>query len=983
MKRSAHRLLTLLLIVVAMGAEHLCAQVLFNNDTSYFCAHDRFGDITHSYSGGTEPFDSWGVVSLDSNYFLVVWFNTICGSGHAPMYGYIDFWDGDPTDSTLLLRVTDSVFRDTMYPSENHVTFHIHYDSYSLSATISPLTRSFTLYWTNPDSFGPGSFITNPCASIPYYSLTVNHISTTEAEVHYTPADLYLVVNANGQTHYTTGGTLLLSGLTPNTSYVVTAYPFSGSVPPCCHRKWSFTTLPESHTGCPNVLDLHSNYVRCFHEGIMGIRDYGPEEAYSQHTVHTDPNETDPYTHGLLHTVGPNIPASVRLGNVIPGGSESIIYYLHVDTTQYSMIVLHYAPVLQDPGHAYSLQPRFTMQILDQDDNVIDPVCGAADFRADSSLGWNNTDGTLWKDWTTIGISLSPYHGQDVRLRLATSDCALGAHYGYAYFYVECQQPSVSSEHCGTIETNTLTAPPGFRYLWYYDSPNHPVDTTQSYTYSTAQGTIHCQLSFIENPSCHLTLTTYTSNFWPSAKIDTLYTVDNGCDGYEVHFLNHSTILGDDSLPLPNNPPCESALWVFGDGYISSQYEPTHVYRHPGVYTVTLVAKLAGGECSDTDSVVIVTPDAWAPADQFLGCCDSLLWIDSLWYSRDTVGPTHRVTYPESCDTIYTLHLTTLPSSHYYLPIDTFCFNSRYFWRGHMAPVSPSPSDTLFPMLNDTLVAANGCDSLVHLPLVQLPADPLRIKVDPDCGLGFYLLTAVTEKTLWSWSSSPHDPALDGHENDLQVGVIPDSAITYYLTSYYTDSLFCPTTTAKNLLPPTFPQAELEVTPTVITYDRHTLYAFDHSNKFNRRHWSIVLHGATHDTILLPDTLQRLEYPVPIEYDSVTVILVVGNAFCYDTVFQTLPIVRYALFAPNAFTPDADRNNRFTVVLGAAIEAELTLYNREGLWVYSTKDLQQGWDGTHNGRPCPQGAYVWHLHYRTLDRPSEWNSAVGTVTLLR
>lgn len=744
-----------------------------------------------------------------------------------------------------------------------------------------------------------------------------------------------------------------------------------------------FFTEPIYHTGCPNVLDLHSDYVRCIHSGEIGVFDFGPSSDFSQHTIHTDTSETDDLSEYQMHTVEPGMPGSVRLGNVLCGNSESITYYLHIDTTLYSLIMLHYAAVLQDPGHPPALQPRFTMQILDQNDNVIDPQCGAADYVANESLGWNNNRGVLWKDWTTVAISLNAYHGQDVRLRFSTNDCLPGAHFGYAYFYVECQQPSITSEHCGTIDTNTLTAPDGFNYLWYYDSPSNPVATTQSITYSSAEGTIHCRLSFIENPSCFVTLCTYVTNFWPYADIDTLYTVDNGCDGYEVHFRNRSTIFDDDGVPMPGNPPCELALWVFGDGYISAQYNPIHTYQHPGTYEVTLISSLAGGECRDTTHYTLVTPDAWAPVDQYLTCCDSLFWIDSNWYFNDIEGPTFRVVYPETCDTVYTLHLSMLTSSHYSLPADTFCYNSSYTWRGQTAPVNPTPTDTLFLILTDTLVAANSCDSLIHLPLVQLPADPLNIEVEPDCGLGLYLLTASTENPFWRWSSSPPDPSLEGHENERQLWVAPDTTTTYNLTSYHDDFLFCPTTTTKRLSPPTFPRAELEVSPMVLTYDKHTLYAFDHSNKYNRRQWILVLHGASHDTVPLSDTLQRIAYPVPLEYDSVTVILSVSNAFCHDTTSRTIPIVRYALFAPNVFTPNADRNNRFTIVLGAAIEAKLTIYNRQGLFVYSTTDLEHGWDGTHNGTPCPQGAYVWHLRYRTLDRPEEWNSQTGTVTLLR
>ena len=975
-----------------MGTGYVCAQAFenrqYNNDTTYYCVSSSVGYVYHQY-GGDESFDSWGVITgFDTSMQLMLTFMNSSGSRRVPVCGYIDIWDGDPGDS-LLIHFTDSLvnMRVLSYTGD-HVTFHLHYDAYSLD-TIFFNKRQFTLRWGPSDPLTPVSPGTSPCSQT-IGGITFDSISSTGAVMHYTPANLTLVVTIDGRTYVAHNGRLVLSGLNPNTNYLVTAVPVGQQESPCCRSKKAFYTEPETHHGCPNVLNLRSNYVRCFHNGSIGLRDYGPGNDYSQHTVHTNPNETDRATDNQLHTVGPGLPGAVRLGNVVPGnvseagGSESIVYYLHVDTTLYSMIMLHYAVVLQDPGHNPAAQPHFTMQILDQEDEVIDPVCGAADFAADSTLGWNNYDGTLWKDWTTIGISLTPYHGQDVKLKFSTRDCSMGAHYGYAYFYAECQQPAVTSEHCGTVDTNTLTAPNDFTYLWYYDSPSNPVATTQSYTYSSAEGTIHCQLSFIENPSCHLTLSTYVSNFWPSAAIDTFFTVDRGCDGYEVHFANRSTILGDDSIPLPGTPPCESALWVFGDGYISSQYAPTHTYRRPGPYSVTMIAKLAGGECTDTTHFFIVAPDAWAPSDQHLFCCDSLLWLDSLWYSRDTVGPTARVAYPESCDTIYTLHLATLPSSHYTFPDDTFCFNSRYYWRGQVVPVSPSPFDSLFHHLTDTLVAANGCDSVLHLHLLQLSADRLGIKVQADCGLGLYRLTADTDKPFWQWGSTPHDPALDGHETDRELWVFPDSAITYTLTSYYGDSLFCPTTTARELAPPSFPRAELEVTPAALTYERPTLYAFDHSNKYNRRQWAVELHGASDDSIPLPDTLQRIAYLVPIsDYDSATVILVVGNEFCYDTASQTLPIVRYALFAPNVFTPDASTNNRFTVVCNGAVEAELTLYNRQGLFVYSTADLEQGWDGTHNGTPCPQGAYVWHFRYRTVDRPTDWNKAIGTVTLLR
>ncbi|MBL7943939.1 MAG: PKD domain-containing protein, partial [Flavobacteriales bacterium] len=50
----------------------------------------------------------------------------------------------------------------------------------------------------------------------------------------------------------------------------------------------------------------------------------------------------------------------------------------------------------------------------------------------------------------------------------------------------------------------------------------------------------------------------------------------NGCAPFEVQFSNYST--GD------------TFFWDFGDGFTSTEYEPTHIYTEPGAYQVSLVA---------------------------------------------------------------------------------------------------------------------------------------------------------------------------------------------------------------------------------------------------------------------------------------------------------------------------------------------------------------------------------------------------------
>lgn len=75
--------------------------------------------------------------------------------------------------------------------------------------------------------------------------------------------------------------------------------------------------------------------------------------------------------------------ASVKLGNSSTGAeAESISYDYFVDTTQFDMLTLKYAVVLQNPDHTLENQPRFTLEILDSSGVLIDSTCAFADFYA-------------------------------------------------------------------------------------------------------------------------------------------------------------------------------------------------------------------------------------------------------------------------------------------------------------------------------------------------------------------------------------------------------------------------------------------------------------------------------------------------------------------------------------------------------------------------------------------------------------------------
>ena len=103
---------------------------------------------------------------------------------------------------------------------------------------------------------------------------------------------------------------------------------------------------------------------------------------------------------------------------------------------------------------------------------------------------------------------------------------------------------------------------------------------------------------------------------------------------------------------------------------------------------------------------------------------------------------------------------------------------------------------------------------------------------------------------------------------------------------------------------------------------------------------------------------------------------------CSDTLLF-FPVSITAAWFPNAFTPEADGNNRFGMVASNTVdEYKLYIYNRNGLLVYKTDNINTTWDGTDiNGRACPQGSYAYICIYRFVGGYTKQYK--GTVLLLR
>lgn len=92
-------------------------------------------------------------------------------------------------------------------------------------------------------------------------------------------------------------------------------------------------------------------------------------------------------------------------------------------------------------------------------------------------------------------------------------------------------------------------------------------------------------------------------------------------------------------------------------------------------------------------------------------------------------------------------------------------------------------------------------------------------------------------------------------------------------------------------------------------------------------------------------------------------------------------ISQFRLYIPNGFTPTLESNNIFKPAYASLISYEMSIYHRNGNLVFTSKDINYGWNGQYKGKNCEQGAYVYIVKFINLK--GEQYVQKGTVSLIR
>lgn len=521
---------------------------------------------------------------------------------------------------------------------------------------------------------------------------------------------------------------------------------------------YSFPVVIVYYSPCFNYLDLHDE--QCFFLDHMNAPysdidkelaaakgkkiDYGFQSINSRHTIHYVEGEYDVRTYNSIDSNKKPVPplrtipdgeiASVRIGSWDEAKAAQIIYDFDVDTTEASVLMLKYALVLQYAGHGGTERPRFTLKVVNADTGKELSTCTSADFVSQTKGdGWyrspvNGINGkedprdVCWRDWTTVGLNLTDFEGTHVRVILTAYGCTASAHYGYAYFTLNCASGRIEGINCGDTPTNEFIAPEGFNYHWYLASePDKKLENDTARIFPVAyddERKYEVRLTYKTNEQCGFTLSACAIPRYPiPAATYEVYQKD--CKNY-VRFKNDSHVrtknLRTGEIKEYSEYALESMSWDFGNvAAPTTEIDPEiEVPAEGGTFRATL--QVSVGLC-DTAAYFDIDVPAVAPdsiVEKHTVCDGQPYKYEGKMYARDTVI-TYRGRNIYDCDSIHIFQLRfadAVIGEKY----DTICHEEWYQFGDTLVNLSGDYTRT-FPLPD------SECDSVfvLHLTRAERP----------------------------------------------------------------------------------------------------------------------------------------------------------------------------------------------------------------------------------------------------------------------
>lgn len=317
---------------------------------------------------------------------------------------------------------------------------------------------------------------------------------------------------------------------------------------------------------------------------------------------------------------------------------------------------------------------------------------------------------------------------------------------------------------------------------------------------------------------------------------------------------------------------------------------------------------------------------------------------------------------------------------------------------------NPSTNPVLsFTPSQDTVVwliceTSAGCiaSKSVHIIMTNPKVSSDKSKI---CPLDEVTLTG-SNAVDYSWTANPPDASLtEDVRSEEPVVVTPKETTTYTMRGYGSSGCYTERQITINVVPVPIPL--ISYSPAYVDAEDPILSLSDASLYGTYSLWRFSDGGTSSDRVL------RYQFH-DLSVDSVSIYLKTANEVgqhelstnqynCSADTSITLPIELFAVWVPNAFSPNGDGvNDRFFFLSDNQLEdVNFEVFNRWGTKIFSfnekalnlsvlTQDVANsiGWDGTYKGKTVKDGVYVWKLRYKRQGNTRVYQRT-GTVNVVK
>ena len=267
-----------------------------------------------------------------------------------------------------------------------------------------------------------------------------------------------------------------------------------------------------------------------------------------------------------------------------------------------------------------------------------------------------------------------------------------------------------------------------------------------------------------------------------------------------------------------------------------------------------------------------------------------------------------------------------------------------------------------------TVTTPAGCKGVDSIHVIVHPGGFGKLLTFTDtsvCPLAEPLQMIASGGVSYKWSPN----YFMDNANLANPAVIPAASIIY--TVLVTDQYNCHDTLSVNLI--VNPRAVLEMPDSVTLYPGESYQMNPQGNGVRFRWFPPV--GLSSDSVSNPIAM----------LDVNTLYFLTATTESNCTITDSIKVYvnpETLLDVPNAFVPGSGPNGELKIIKrGIATLKYFRIFNRWGQEVFSTGDINNGWDGRYNGTPQPVGVYVYMVEAFT--NTGRQFVKQGNVTLIR